>query len=81
MQMERLFDLVTTTLRSKPDELQAPSILASVQALSDYYASGDWLNDYELDEQRLLPPDLKRGVLSQDGLYNLLSELKEITAK
>jgi len=35
--------------------------------------SGQWLADYELDEAGGLPPDLKRGVLSEDGLYNLLS--------
>ncbi len=27
-----------------------------------------------LDELGLLPEDLKRGVLSQDGLYDLLDE-------
>ena len=45
------------------------------QALLDYYESGQWLRDYELDEQGLLPPDLKRGVLSQDGVYDLLEDL------
>ena len=28
--------------------------------------------DYEADERGELPPDLKRGVLSQDALYDLL---------
>ena len=37
------------------------------------------LEDYEMDEQGMLPPDLKRGVLSQDGIYNLLERLKEIS--
>ena len=40
----------------------------------DYYTSGLWRDDYEADERGELPPDLKRGVLSQDALYNLLSE-------
>lgn len=40
--------------------------------LTDYYESGLWLADYTLDEQGLLPQDLKRGVLSQDGLWDLL---------
>ena len=48
-----------------------------VSLLSDYMASGLWLQDYALDEQGVLPPDLKRGVLSQDGLYNLLQEIKD----
>ena len=44
------------------------------QALLDYYESGQWLKDYEADERGDLPRDLKRGVLSQDGLWNLLAE-------
>lgn len=79
--MEMLFDLVTKTLHSRTDELQSASIREAVQTLSDYYGNGDWLQDYELDEQRMLPPDLKRGVLSQDGLYDLLSGIKDVTAK
>ena len=34
-----------------------------------------WIKDFENDERGELPLDLKRGVLSEDGLYNLLSEV------
>ena len=44
------------------------------KALKKYQKSGKWLKDYEADEQGKLPADLKRGVLSQDGLYNLLQD-------
>ena len=44
------------------------------QALIDYYESGQWLKDYEADERGELPPTLKRGVLSQDGLWELLQK-------
>ena len=40
--------------------------------LVDYYESGQWLKDYEADERGELPRDLKRGVLSQDSLWELL---------
>lgn len=73
--MEQLFDFVTGILRNKPDELRSRSVQEAVRELSAYYEGGDWLHDYELDEQRLLPPDLRRGVLSQDGLYDLLTEI------
>ena len=43
--------------------------------LRDYYSGGQWLRDYEADERGELPADLKRGVLSQDGLWNFLEEL------
>ena len=44
--------------------------------LAAYYECGLWLSDYTLDEQGLLPRELKRGVLSQDGLWNLLAEIE-----
>lgn len=44
----------------------------SLAALAEYMDSGLWLADYTYDEQGLLPEDLKRGVLSQDGLCDLL---------
>ncbi|MBP5362041.1 MAG: DUF4298 domain-containing protein [Ruminococcus sp.] len=44
----------------------------SLNALSDYYGSPAWKRDYAADEAGLLPKELKRGVLSEDGIYNLL---------
>lgn len=45
--------------------------------LRDYYEGGLWLSDYEADERGELPPALKRGVLSQDGVWDLLAHLEE----
>lgn len=42
--------------------------------LSAYMDSGDWLGDYEADEAGGIPKEMKRGVLSQDGLYSLLAD-------
>jgi hypothetical protein len=33
--------------------------------------------DYQADEKGELPSDLKRGVLSEDGLWNLLSNIQK----
>ena len=49
----------------------------ALRLLEDYYSSGQWLVDYEADEAGTYPPELKRGVLSQDGLYELLSLFNE----
>lgn len=49
-----------------------------IKKLADYYDSPDWLNDLELDERGKLPSDLNRGVLSEDGIYNLLERNKEL---
>lgn len=62
------------TLRShSPAQIQAsPRLRRMLRALAAYSDSGRWLKDYEADEQGLLPRWLRRGVLSEDGLYNLL---------
>lgn len=48
----------------------------SLSTLEAYYTSPAWRTDFEADEAGHLPPDLKRGVLSEDGIYNLLEEFK-----
>ena len=60
---ERLFDEATGS--RDPEKLLL---------LDEYYTSGEWREDYEADERGELPPDLKRGVLLQDALYDLLGE-------
>ena len=40
--------------------------------LAAYMDSGDWLRDYTADEPGRIPKLMTRGVLSQDGLYDLL---------
>ena len=52
-----------------------------IQKLSDYYGSKQWRKDFEADEQGLFPEDLKRGVLSEDGIYDLLERNKEVMGK
>ena len=37
--------------------------------------------DFAADEAGNLPPDLKRGVLSEDGIWNLLSDYRDIQKK
>lgn len=77
--MEELFNRLSETVSDFPAGIaQNEELRLAVTELSDYYSNGSWLSDYELDEQRLLPPELKRGVLSQDGLYDLLCELREV---
>ncbi len=51
---------------------------SELDALRDYMDSGQWKDDYEADEAGQIPSDLKRGVLSEDGLYNLLHDADTI---
>ncbi len=47
-----------------------------IEALSAYYGSKDWFADYDADRAGLLPKDLKRGVLSEDAVYDLLMQYR-----
>ncbi len=49
-----------------------------IKKLADYYAGGQWRKDFEADEAGKLPVDLKRGVLSEDAINDLLDDNKEI---
>ena len=49
-----------------------------IAELEWYYSSDEWKQDFEADEAGLLPSDLKRGVLSEDGIYDLLEECRAL---
>ena len=54
------------------------AIREDIKSLSDYYGSDQWKQDFADDEAGLLSNDLKRGVLSEDGIWNLLSDAREL---
>ena len=76
--MDRVARWVETVSSALEDRL---SIQADVQELASYYESDLWMEDYEADEAGTLTADMKRGVLSEDGLYNLLSEYEELVLR
>lgn len=45
-----------------------------LQKLKTYYESQQWMKDVEDDRAGRLPEGLRRGVLSEDAVYDLLSE-------
>ena len=53
----------------------------AISALREYYSSDLWRQDFADDEAGLLPADLKRGVLSEDGLWNLLDVCGELNER
>ena len=50
-----------------------------ISELEEYYTSDEWKQDFADDEAGLLPKKLPRGVLSEDGIYNLLEEYREVS--
>lgn len=49
-----------------------------VIALEHYYEGECWRKDFEDDEAGLLPDYLKRGVLTEDAIYDLLADNDEL---
>lgn len=50
----------------------------ALQELEAYYGSEEWKQDFADDDAGLLPKELKRGVLSEDTIWNLLEEWREL---
>ena len=53
----------------------------SYKKLCTYYGSVRWMKDYEDDQNGKLPKNLKRGVLSEDAVYDLITENHDITTR
>lgn len=49
-----------------------------LEELREYQESGQWQKDFEAGERGEIPADIERGVLSEDGLWNLLEKVSEL---
>ena len=78
--MESLFDKSEEVVKRLESALKDFAALEhDIAELEAYYTSPQWRKDFEADEAGKLPKDLKRGVLSEDGIWNLLSNYKELS--
>ena len=75
VQNEELLDEATAVLERFEEALELfGSIQQKIKELDRYYGSEEWRKDFEDDEAGQLPKDLKRGVLSEDGIYDILTK-------
>ena len=72
--MEALFDKSEGAVKRLESALEDFAKIENDIAKLKAYYDKDWRKDFEADEAGKLPKDLKRGVLSEDGLYDLLSD-------
>lgn len=78
-EMEQCLDQATEALAQTEAALNAfKAAQPAIAMLEAYLGSDDWRKDLAADERGLLPPDLKRGVLSEDGIWNLLERNREL---
>lgn len=77
-QMELLFDRLQKIINDNPDAIREDaSVQIMLQSLVQYYESGQWQQDYELDGKGLFPQCLKRGILAQDAIYDFLDAINK----
>ena len=81
-QMERHLGRVTAAVKRLEGALDRwEAVQDAIAALDEYYGSDLWRQDFADDEAGLLPADLKRGVLSEDGIWNLLSDVHDLNER
>ena len=80
--MEKILDEATESLMALHREVERYQALQEkICQLETYYTEGQWRKDFEDDEAGRLPRDLKRGVLSEDGIYDFLDLRDKVKAK
>ena len=86
--IERIKEMekILNASREAADRLEAAfeayeAVQKDYKKLVDYYSSPRWLDDFEADEAGKLPADLKRGVLSEDAVYDLLTDNHELALR
>lgn len=80
--MENRYVRVRRAVDAMSDSLEEYlQVQEDIEALDNYEQCGEWLKDYESDERGEIPAEQPRGVLSQDGLYDLFSDISALHAR
>ena len=75
--MESILDNATELMDNIEDAIKKfEDYQTEVDKLEKYYESQAWKEDLAMDEEGAISPGLKRGVLSEDGVYDLLERNK-----
>ena len=78
-EMEQRFDRVDEALQALEIAVDTITKLEDdILKLDAYYSSDEWKADFKSDELGLLPQDLKRGVLSEDAIWDLLGRVDAV---
>ena len=77
--MENILDKATQKIDDLEKKIaEYENFQSEIKKLEAYYTSQQWKDDYAMDEAGTFPEKLKRGVLSQDGIWNLLKRNREL---
>ena len=81
-QMEQRMERAAAAVMSLSAALDRyEEVQEDISALEAYYDSEAWKQDFADDEAGKFPADLRRGVLSEDGIWNLLTDARELVER
>ena len=80
--MEEILDKSGKAVRDLKEALDRYVALEEeIRELELYYTGGQWQNDFADDEAGKFPRDLRRGVLSEDAVFDFLTLRDEVISK
>lgn len=75
IEMEKILDEFTLRFEKLNEDLEFfDNHIDDYSKLVDYYYSDQWNKDFEDDNKGLIDPKLKRGVLSEDAIFDLIGD-------
>jgi len=79
IQMEEIYERIQQKANALEQAISEYEELQSeINILEAYYTSQDWKDDFVMEEKGEIPQGIQRGILSEDGIYNLLEQNKEL---
>lgn len=80
--MEQHLDKALSAIRALDQALeQYADAQDSIEILKTYLSSKEWKKDFSASEDGRLPADLKCGVLSEDGIWNMLDDVRALNSE
>ncbi len=80
--MEEHLNKATAAVRALNDALDLyTEAQESLEIIDDYLVSDEWEKDFADSEAGRLPSDLKCGVLSEDGIWDVLDTSRELNCQ
>jgi hypothetical protein len=80
--MEKHLNKAEAAVKALSDALDLYSeALESIEAIDDYLCSDEWQQDFDDREAGRLPKDLHCGVLSEDGIWNVVDTSRELNCQ
>lgn len=74
-EMESYLDEVSEAIKGLSDALtDYLDVREKYYKLEEYYESEKWMEDFEADEDGMIPRRIKRGVLAEDTLFDLITD-------